>query len=338
MYDAEIAILVSEHPKFIDRIEFLLEYGLKNCDTHKVRIKLIKKEGHNQKNSIIEKYQTANIKFENIFFKTDEPAAKRFTYYLDLKEEELNNSRWFIFIDDDTVTDIDKTLDKLDEWFDWKEKAYASGELMNNFQGQEWDIANLMGKSEWYRNGKGPYHEWQICCLSQGAIKKILSTPESNRVIRLRSQIEKGWGDHGMGLAAKFAKIYPVSTNFLSANPLILESTFLSGWVTHFHKIYAHKAIKTIVPVMYQRKDGNFGDKSILLSKNETKSFIFLQKGGVVIENAQGGIKRKIALWTATDENKLALYTLTENEPYIFDFKEGSTSTVNNQTWTIYTQ
>ena len=208
---------------------------------------------------------------------------------------------------------------------------------MNNHQHQEWEIASLMNKTEWYSNGKGPYHEWQICCLSQTALRKIKNNPQANRVLSLRSKIAAGWGDHCMGLAARFAKIYPVSTNFLSAHPLILESTFLGGWVTHFHRIYQHKAIHTLLPVMMNRKDGNFANQKLLLCRksdneeNDHKEFVRLEKGGVVIED-----RKRIAMWTALEDNKLAIYTMEHHVPFVFDFEEGNECQANSQTWKIH--
>ena len=332
-YDAEIAILVSESPGFIDRLDILFKYGLVNCNKHKILIKLIKKNGHHSKDYLIEKYKTENIDLKNIFFDTDEPAQKRFSYYINLNEDDINQARWFIFIDDDTITDIDGTISKLDDFFDWNENAYASGELMNNHQHEEWEIANLMNKTEWYKGGKGPYHEWEICCLSQAALRKILNNAQAKRVLTLRSKFSKGWGDHCMGLAAKFAKIYPVSTDFLSANPLILESTFLNGWVTHFHRIYSHKAIKAILPIMFNRTDGNFANSKILLTiKNKTienRIFIKLNAGGCVSEG-----NKRIAMWVA-DQEKLKIYTLENEHPFVFDFVDGNSSQVEDNIWTI---
>lgn len=329
MFDAEIAILVSESPNFIKRLDILFEYGLRNCKKHNVLVKLIKQAGHHKKDHLLEKYTTDTLKFQNVFYSFDEPAQKRFNYYLDLTEEDIQQARWFIFIDDDTVTDIDKTIENLDEWFDWTDNAYCSGELMNNHQSQEWEIASLMGKSKWYSHGKGPYHEWEICCLSQSALRKIKNNPKSNRVLALRSKIATGWGDHCMGLAARLAKIYPVQVDFLSANPMILESVFLEGEISHFHRIYQHNSIETVLPIMFNRNDGNLANKKILLCRNDHKEFVNLKKGGCV----QG--QKPIGLWTE-ENGKLIIYTMELDTPFVFDFEEESTATVENEVWKIH--
>lgn len=329
MFDAEIAILASESEEFLKRLDILFEYGLRNCKKYNVLVKLIKKAGHHRKDHLLEEYTTENLKFQNIFYTFDEPAAKRFNYYIDLTEEDLQQARWFIFIDDDTVTDIDRTIEKLDEWFDWTENVYCSGELMNNYQPQEFEIASLLGKQNLYSHGKGPFHEWEICCLSQTALRKIKNNTQANRVLNLRSKISQGWGDHAMGLAARLAKIYPLGVDFLSAHPLILESTFCGGWVTHFHRIYHHKSIETVLPVLFNRNDGNLADKKILLCRNNYKEFVKLKKGGCV----QG--QKPVGLWTE-ENGKLVIYTMELDTPFIFDFEEESTATVGNEVWKIH--
>lgn len=325
MYDAEFHVMCSEKENFKFRIENFLKHGLCNFNNSKTKFVLLLQDNHSSKlEEEVKNYENDNLQIEVMRFKQDDPSYKKFTYLTETVPERLDQARWFIGIDEDTITDVDGLIRLLDEDYDWEEKFYVSTAPMNNVQPMEYDIALLFGKEHWYCPTGGPYHEWEICCLSQKAMKAILENSNSNKVLNMRKKISKGWGDHCMGLAAKFAKIYPTGSNFISGTHMIAEHTVLGGWVVHCHHIYRLAGTNHILPILKTRQNGSFSNKKIFLTeifddgRNEDKGFYLLEKKGVITGPPN---HRPLGVWD-NKEGLLNLHFFLDNSPTRFNLSK----------------
>lgn len=329
MYDAEFHIMCSEKENFRYRIKNFLDYGIHNLNKSNVKFVLLLQE--NPSSTLEEetkKYEQENIKFEIMRFKQDDPSYKKFTYITEKLPERLDDARWFIGIDEDSINDIDGLIAHLDEDYDWQDKFYVSTDPMNNVQPMEYDLALLFGKEHWYCPTGGPYHEWEICCLSNKAMKIILDNPNSVKILNMRKKISKGWGDHCMGIAAKFAKIYPTGSNCLSGTHMIAEHTILQGWILHCHHIYRLPGTNNLLPILKTRKNGIYGNRKIFLTeispdRVEERGFYTLDKKGIMIGPPN---HRPVGIWNSPEENKLDLHFFDKEHPTSFDIKENDLS------------
>jgi len=329
MYDAEFHVMASEKDEFNFRIHNFLEYGLYNYNKYKIKILLLLKE--NPESTLekdLEKYQKENCDIQVIRFPQDEPSHKKFTYITEILPKHIDDARWFIGIDDDTINDIDRLIDRLDEDFDWEDKYYVSTEPMKNVQPMEYDLALLFGKEHWYCPIGGPYHEWEIFCLSQKAARTIIENENSMKLLNMRKKISKGWGDHCMGVAAKFAKIYPIGTTYISGTHMIAEHTILDGWIVHCHHIYKLPGTNHILPILKARQNNNFGGKKIFLSevsqdKIEDRGFFALDKKGVMTGPPNF---RAVGIWNTHSEKRLDLHFFEEDKVVEFDLTKSDMS------------
>jgi hypothetical protein len=327
MYDAEFHIMCSEKETFKHRIKLFLNYGIHNCNKFKVKMVLLLKE--NKESNLeeeIKSYEKNNLKFEVLRFQQDEPSFKKFSYFTEVAPNRLDDARWFIGMDEDSITDIDALINHLDEDYDWQEKHYVSTAPMNNTQPMEYDLALVFGKQHWYSPIGGPYHEWEICCLSQKSIKTILENPNSNKILNMRKKISKGWGDHCMGIAAKFAKIYPTGSNFISGKPMIAEHKILGGWIIHCHHIYELLGTIKMLPILGTRENGKFGGRKIFLSeiieeKIEDRGFYTLEKNGVIISPNH----KPLGVWNFKNE-QLGLHWFDKQNPTYFETEKSDLS------------
>jgi len=328
MYDAEFHIICSEKEEFQHRIQNFLKYGIHNYEKFKIKMVMLLQENHvSRLEEEIKAYEKDNLHFEIMRFKHDEPCHKKFSYITEKIPERLQDARWFIGIDEDTITDIDALITHLDEDYDWQEKHYVSTEPMNNVQPTEYDLAVMFGKQHWYAPNGGPYHEWEICCLSQKSIKTILETSESVKIMNMRKKIIHGWGDHCLGLAAKFAKIYPTGSNLISGTHMICEHKILGGWFIHCHHIYKLPGTNNIMPLLKNRQNGNFGGRKVFVSeifKNtiEEKGFFTLEHRGVMLGPPNN---RPIGMWNYMDK-QLNLHLFSEPNPISFDLEKSDLS------------
>ena len=328
MYDAEFHILCSEKENFKYRINNFLKYGIYNCNKFKVKMVMLLQERLDSRlEEEIKIYEKDNLQFEIMRFRYDEPSFKKFTYMTEKIPGRLEGARWFIGMDEDTITDVDSLITHLDEDYDWQDKHYVSTAPMNNVQPMEYDLALMFGKTNWYCPNGGPYHEWEICCLSQKTIKTILENPNSNKILNMRKKICKGWGDHCLGVAAKFAKIYPTGSNLISGTHMIAEHKILGGWIVHCHHIYRLLGVNKMLPIIANRQNGRFGDRKIFLSeiiegKEEDRGFYTLEKRGVMVGPPN---QRPIGIWSCIDQ-KLELSFFDKENPVQFDLDKNDIS------------
>lgn len=327
MYDAEFHVLISEKEAFKQRIFNFFDYGVHNCKKYKIIMRLLTQENKSSNlEQELEKYQTNNLKIEVLRFKNDEPAFKKTSYLTETIPTTLDAARWYIGMDEDTISDIDGWIDRLDEDFDWEREVYATPPPMKNVQPMEYDLGCLVGKQHWYNPEGGPFHEWEVSCLSQKAMKTILNTPESLKVLSLRKKISTGWGDHFMGLTGRLAKIHPVGTTYLSGNHMILEHTVLGGYIVHAHHIYRLPCMDNMLPLFKNRKSGEFGGRKVFLTeliedRKEDKGFHTLEKNGVIITGHKG-----VGLWTSPEPRILKLHFCDKKFPLTFNLNNGDLS------------
>jgi hypothetical protein len=322
--------MCSEKEAFDYRLKNFLKYGIYNCDKFKIKMVLLLQENATSRlEEEIKAYEKENLQFEVMRFKLDDPSHKKFTYLTEKVPERLQDSRWFIGMDDDTITDIDALIEHLDEDYDWQDKHYVSTAPMNNVQPMEYDLALLFGKENWYTPIGGPYHEWEICCLSQKTVKTILDHPQSSKILNMRKKMSKGWGDHCMGVAAKFAKIYPTGSNFISGTHMIAEHRIFGGWIIHCHHIYKLAGTNKMMPILRNRQNGQFGNRKVFLSelfedRVEERGFYMLEKRGIMIGPPNN---RPVGVWNFQEEQQqLDLHFFEKNEPTSFQIEKSDLS------------
>ena len=326
MYDAEFHVLISEKPEFVERIKNFLEYGWHNCKKSNVLLRLL--AAYNPSSSLekeVEKYNTENLKVEVLRFESDEPSFKKTSYLLDILAKDTENARWYIGIDEDTINDIDSWLWRLDDEFNWEKEVYATPANIKNVQPMEFDLACLMGKQHWYTPEGGPFHEWEVACMSQAAIKTILTNPDSLKAIRLRQKIRKGWGDHFMGIVGRLAKIHAAHCLYLSPTHHVFEHSIMGGWVVHAHHIYKIYGMTHMLPLFKNRNNSMFGGRKIFLSENvngniEDRGFYNLDKNGVITgpPNYKG-----LGLWSI-DNEILQISMCDKKYPMLFNLKDSN--------------
>lgn len=320
MYDAEFHVMCSERDQYKNRLINFLKYGIQNCEKTKIRMVFLMQENpFSDIEEIIKQYEKENLHLEVARFDSDAPPHKKCDYFLNIAAHRLNEVRWFIGVDDDSITDVDRLIEHLDEDYDWQEKFYVSTEPMRNIQQAEHDLALLFGKNHWYTPNGGPHHEWEICCMSNKTMKTIFENANSVKAITTRRKMPGGWGDHCLGLIAKFAKIYPVGSNLLSGTHMLSEHKVFDGWILHCHHIYKLPGTNNILPIMNNRQNGPFADRKIFLSElgeEKKEGFYTLTKRGIIIGPPNN---RPIGIWNYKEtESQLDLHLFDKSNPISF--------------------
>ena len=321
MNDAKFVVLATEKGK--KRLENFLEYCLENKSK---KIECVFLLGPKKENSfaedIIEKYQTEN--------------TKRNGYFRDLDQDTVDNFKWLISIDEDSITNVDGLIDSLNDDFSEEFPTYACGEIQNHFQREEFSVAEYIGKNCWYEGGLGPSHEWEISCLNNKTMQIMINSDISKKVFNYRTKFLSGWGDHCLGLALKLLKIHPVKTSYMTGDNRIYDHSLLGKRFHHTHHIYYNIGIEnilnflklpnlsTIKKAWLKLKEGNVikdigvvflnKDKTITTSKEEKKIFGFWNIKNDQIYIYQKEIEEGLLLEKGKNsENKISIWELIDD-------------------------
>jgi len=338
MKDAKIVVLSTEKnkKKYLNFLQYCLVNKNKDVDCE---ILLGPKNSNSFAEELLESNPIPNIKTKITRFDTDEPAVKRNSNYHALDENTSKQYKWLITIDDDSVTDVDSLVDNLEDEFGQDHCAFVTGEIQNSWQVEEQSIIEAFGKSKWYR-ASPPNHEWEIACINQKTMNVLLQSDIAKKIFDLRSKMYSGWGDHCLGIALRFCKIHPISSNFLTAVNRIYEHTLVGKHFSHVHQIYND---------LYEYK--NLGINHvlpILTAPNNTKTlsawYSVFEHGcekmiGLVNFNLDKTITplkegHKVVGFWRMDEDKIMIHRLEESEP--LELVKGKQTVGSHSKWELF--
>jgi hypothetical protein len=243
-YDLEIMCpLEPAVPTFAARIPDFKKWGLRSVEGTRVHLVLV----------IHESDSGEGLKDgwpEGIVVDVIKAPAKHVTqkinyYYTSHMRPE--NARWFMRVDDDSITEVRPLMNHLDSSFDHDRDYYIVGPLYYHVQEIEYNIAKSLGFHSWY--AKTPYwvyedwppHENETSVVSRSAIRRIVEGEKSMEMLNIRRLFPDGAGDHALCLAARTQKIYPISVRFITNNGPFWRLATFGGPLAHVHHICRDK-------------------------------------------------------------------------------------------------
>jgi hypothetical protein len=173
------------------------------------------------------------------------PISLRFIYYL------INNwspAIWTMQVDDDSSTDIDKTIELLNQFYDSDDSMILMGgrntdlELGLQHLIKEMQEPNILFNNPNISKFKDiPYfvHAWEPSILSQKAVNKIKNYTKLNLFLDLASKYRPVFTDQGIYLLSKLAKVPIVEAMFLCPYDRPAEYSAINpqGRYSHIHYV-----------------------------------------------------------------------------------------------------
>lgn len=252
-YDAVIFLPINTDNA--QRIELFDEIGIINCIKSKIKIcfltgtQIKSQEDLNNLFPIIA--SNSNIDLCYLYCSRNHPAAKVYDFYM--KKEQYDDSKWIIKIDDDTSTDIDKTLNFL--LYHDQEKNYV---FLSNFCSGEITLTKIiLEKNNLYEkikfsdtssfsnnfNAGDSYnlqHEHEILIVSNAVINKIVE--KYGEIILDRSTVQEGYTDQLFFNLCKVEGIHGTKIKLLDSQGDLTD--YLAGRSSHIHNISYEKQPK----------------------------------------------------------------------------------------------
>lgn len=215
--------------KYVKAIENFIKYGLLNINNRKIVLNVL----------IAEKDYDSFIQlkfpceFRIFTFKNDVVSEKIYNFYKYNADYIAELARWHIQVDDDSSTDIDGLITKLDQIYDASIPIHM---ICGNLSDLDHTVKNLLIKYNFpVQELSKPLrftpnywkHEWEFSAQSNAFFKKVSKSLLFDDVLDTLSKT-KIFSDHGLSLLALLNKI-PLTTCTFAHYSNILENFSLNG-------------------------------------------------------------------------------------------------------------
>jgi len=158
------------------------------------------------------------------------------------------DSKWIMQVDDDSSTDIDKTCELLDQFYDHQDPMILMGGRNTDLELSQQNIVRAMKFENFLFGSKNistfdttPYfiHAWEPSIISTAGVKKIKEWNRLQEYYDLCIKYRPGFGDQTPYVAAKIAKVPIVECLFMSPfnKSTDYSATKKDGRFSHIHYI-----------------------------------------------------------------------------------------------------
>lgn len=232
------SLVCAKKEKYLRRLkDFIEHYGI-ICKKTKERVKTVLLAEDEPRPSFIPK----DVEWINF---PHDPMSVRFTRYISTMS---SSSSWIMQVDDDSSTDVDKTLEILDQYYDHKDPMVLMAGRQTDLEPALQGIAKTMRTPNFFfghediSKFKGQplfTHSWGSTIISSAGIKKIREWTHLRRYIDMCKSARTVFGDQVPYLAAKIAKVPIVESTFMSPFSDADQYTAINptGRYSHIHYI-----------------------------------------------------------------------------------------------------
>ena len=229
-YDLMITCMFSlSQEKYIKALENFLKYGLLNINNRKIILNILIAE--KDYDNFIKYHIPYNFKI--FTFKDDNVSEKIYNFYKNNSDYISESTRWHIQVDDDSSTDIDGLITKLDEIYDPSIPIHMISGALNDLNNTVKSLLNKYNFPIEESNGLFKFtpnhwkHEWEFSVQSNSFFKRIKDSTSFHDILDTLSKA-KMFSDHGLSLLALLNKI-PIVTCRFAHYANILENFSLNG-------------------------------------------------------------------------------------------------------------
>ena len=325
MYDYEIIVPIETNDKrLLTRAHDFRKYGLQNIGNRKIKLYLML-SAKNRPEEINYSWPD-NVDVEAIVTPYGHVAQKIYHYYSTTIEP--NRAKWYMRIDEDSITDLDKLFQTLELEFDHTREYHIVSEFSYDVQPIDQTLLTMLGFGNWYRPHPNmsfhiaPPHEHEISITSNAAVQRMKSNDVAMRYLEMRKEFAEGYGDHSMTHALKIAKVYPTLVKFLTHEAELCNLSLFGGIRHHVHWISRDRNPKALYWLDTFNKEPypavenqtfffgpkNGAKKVVKFNENHTVTVIQTGDGQLDYKNTD-----QIGLWCKID-NTLAVYSDDNDE------------------------
>ena len=242
MYDLEIMVPAElDVDKIYQRLNDFKKWGLQKHEESRIKIYFMVSANNSQEriSEFCENWPS-NIDVKAIETPYRHVSQRIMYYYSEIIQPDT--ARWYMRVDEDSMTDIRGLMSSLNSWFDWNRDYHITGEVSGGIEDIEYQILKRLGYQSWYKDVKeqhfdvcAPVHEIEISITSNSAIQRIFSEPSCRELFKIRREFPESQGDHTFAWAARMVKIYPQCVYFLTREADFANFSGYGGYKHHIH-------------------------------------------------------------------------------------------------------
>jgi len=257
MYDIEICLPITfSQEKYKLMFSQFKKYGLLRTNERKILLSLL--VGTEKVPKDFNEGWGNGISVQLIRSKYNVLAQKTMDYYCSVINPK--SAKWFMKLDDDSITDIKCLMEHLDK-LNHNEERYLGSSLSSNIEDAEKEILFNMDEEHLYNPVHKIWHEWECCIMSSYTIDKILNCEKSMNFLNLRLKNDfPSSNDISLGIAAKFAGQRVEEADFLTNKPFYGLFSLFGGPICHLHycsEIFDPTIFKEIDNKLINQYSGN---------------------------------------------------------------------------------
>lgn len=234
-FDMEILVPVCR--KLSRRTEDFKKYGLIN--TKGVRVLVTAISSNEDIDGLAEGWpEGVSVRVKK--YESFDYVSNMYRFYAEMKSEDMD-FKWIMRVDDDSCTDLGGLYERLENFYDWKEKFYLGdlsdfSEALNGGEGQVFpDYSHLLGEfksvAKWMKN------EVECGIISRAGMEHILNNDKCMNLIAQRAELRGGYTDCTIAIAAAISKFHPTQCPFVSCFPKVNEFSLFGGHINHIHMV-----------------------------------------------------------------------------------------------------
>ena len=243
MYDMTFVIscCVSQ-PLYAERLAFFRDWCLPNCGDYNIKVIL---NANNEDDIGHESLHHWPYDTEIMVSPYSHECPKTYHFYANVKKRHIEETKWMMKVDDDSITDVSRVLDEVNGKFRYTDPVFimSTKSMLGRVEGMYHGIMKDFGMGKY---AKAPYNirEAEACIHSQQSLNLIsnnpLTKPFYNRVIN-----EIGVKGKGDALNSAIAQHSGSKLGFVDSwswQPYF--ESFCTKRLSHIHYVYYIKAKK----------------------------------------------------------------------------------------------
>ena len=275
LYDLEILLPVHPTGRWLDRLNAFRRFGLLGGEQLRVRLVLLcgthpLDEALHQASAWVGVESVAVINGTS-----DGAAAKVYDYYANILPAQELRARWYLRVDDDSLTDVRRLVSHLDYTFYWRHVLHLAGTLGSDVDPTYQVVLHDL-RADRHLKGAGhclAYHEREVSVTSHGAFRRILGNRLAREFLRRVALLPAGADDHCLAIAARLTGIPTAPVPFLTADCRIEEFAAFSPTGDGFFHIHHLSPDNAEMWHLYMEKRRQMGlpvDETVFAQESET--------------------------------------------------------------------
>ena len=313
--DIEIVMAASMSGKYGRRIKDFKKFGLQEIGNHSVKLSILV---GTEEMTDLDKGWPDGIEINIVTDELDHSAAKMNSFYANYSLEDLEQTKWLMRVDDDSVSKIGPLLDLLENLDYLNDPIYLTTQPVEGDTSVE---KKLLSESESKYKGHIIWHEVECCILSQACFKRILKNDFCVDLLKKRALIESGYTDICLAACARECGIFPSWFGYINHYSNLRE--FLLSNVYHIHFVANDVNKQQFEIICNDRSECKIKDRHLMFcEKNKEnkllkKNLVMLKQNGIAETNLGN-----ITYWTFNKENlEISIYNSEPEVEFVFELK-----------------